>query len=216
MSDRFCRLPAHLLGEREGQLCQWPRDHVVTWHVNPAGGQLPDDEIVMTFGVAWAAWQEVSGLRARQVQRPQGANCVIDFGRIDGPFGILAWAELPCGSASNTRLRSRFDSGDRWAICDQCPSGKIDLLRVAIHEIGHLIGLGHEQDPSVPSIMDPSLSDVRSLQPWEIGQAVDRYGPAGGEPPPPEPPDDGDGGKDKSNCVLIEALERLLERRGER
>ena len=75
----------------------------------------------------------------------------------DGGAGTntLAHAYYPPPNGDGLAGDGHFDNGNTW---DVSPSGgAIDLLEVAVHELGHSLGLGHE--PAPPSgqnaIMNP-------------------------------------------------------------
>lgn len=57
----------------------------------------------------------------------------------DGPYGILAHAFFP------TDGRLHFDAEENWMA--HAENGAFDLQTVALHELGHILGLGHSQDP---------------------------------------------------------------------
>ncbi|XP_047951796.1 metalloendoproteinase 3-MMP-like [Salvia hispanica] len=71
-----------------------------------------------------------------------------DGSPFDGPHGVLAHAFPP------TDGRLHLDGDELWSI--GAVSDAIDLESVVLHEIGHLLGLGHSDNQE--SIMYPSIS----------------------------------------------------------
>ncbi len=67
----------------------------------------------------------------------------IRFGHhhIDGSGKTLAHAYYPFSTTDGLAGDVHFDSGDSWSIN---PKHGFDILEVAVHEIGHALGLGHE------------------------------------------------------------------------
>ncbi|KAK1549251.1 hypothetical protein Q3G72_008846 [Acer saccharum] len=69
----------------------------------------------------------------------------------DGPGRVLAHAFAP------TDGRLHYDADEQWAAGAAPGSNSFDLETVALHEIGHLLGLGHSRVEG--AIMYPSISN---------------------------------------------------------
>lgn len=84
----------------------------------------------------------------------------------DGIGNILALSNTPCGS-TDKQLKTIFDAAEPWV----AGSGAgIILLSVWMHELGHLCGLSHSDNPSdlmspyyTPDILYPQRGDKRRL-----------------------------------------------------
>jgi len=70
-----------------------------------------------------------------------------------------------------------FNSSLNWDVYDGAPRSSLDFRRTALHELGHVLGLGHET--VAPAIMAPRISATSTLQPDDIAGADSLYGLAG-------------------------------------
>ena len=70
-----------------------------------------------------------------------------------------------------------FNSAFDWDIYTGPRRQEIDFRRVALHELGHAVGLGHEN--SVPAMMSSSIGDLEILQDDDIAGANALYGGPG-------------------------------------
>lgn len=103
---------------------------------------------------AFTAWENVANLRFEEVLPNDTPDFRIawhkgnhgDGSPFDGPSNTLAHAFYPppCGGTHAGDLH--FDEAELWA--EDPGAGTIRLLQVAIHEIGHLLGLSHSRDES--------------------------------------------------------------------
>ena len=70
-----------------------------------------------------------------------------------------------------------FNASRDWDLYGGGRQAAIDFQRVAVHELGHALGLNHEQD--APAIMAPNVGNLRSPQADDIAGVRALYGGAG-------------------------------------
>ena len=136
---------------------------------------------------AFAAWSAVANIQFVQVAdngaafNASGATGDIRIAAhvFDGPSSVLAHAYYPPPNGASASGDMHFDVAENWS----CTSGTgvIDIGIVAIHEIGHAIGLQHEV--SNPAVMQPFYNPALTAPLVDdINGAVRIYGPAGRRP----------------------------------
>ncbi len=138
------------------------------------------------YGRAMSAWNETVDLRLQFADRGE-AICQVDFANLQG--STLAWSHLADNTCSRNK-QQRYDHR-HW--------GEHLLYLTALHELGHLIGLGHRNGNY---IMNPTiLTGLDGLTSHDITRARNLgYGaptgptpdppPTPTPPPTPQPPDD--------------------------
>ncbi|XP_026152415.1 stromelysin-3-like [Mastacembelus armatus] len=125
--------------------------------------QMSEDKVRLVFHEALGVWSAVTPLRFREVTKEK-ADIIIDFNRywhgdnlpFDGPGGILAHAFFP---RTHRQGEVHFDYDEHWTVGNNVGT---DLLQVAAHEFGHVLGLQHSLEPD--AVMCPFYSDSYPLQ----------------------------------------------------
>ncbi|KAG6599050.1 Metalloendoproteinase 3-MMP, partial [Cucurbita argyrosperma subsp. sororia] len=156
---------------------RWP-DHRrdLTYAFAPENGLT--DEVKGVFTRAFARWAAVTPLTFTAVESFRAADIRIGFYAgdhgdgepFDGVLGTLAHAFSPPSG------HFHLDGDESWVVTGDlrsAPVTAIDLESVAVHEIGHLLGLGHssvEESIMFPTItsrtrkVDLAVDDVTGIQ----------------------------------------------------
>ncbi|KAG5052645.1 hypothetical protein AAZX31_02G201500 [Glycine max] len=120
-----------------------------------------DDTFKSAIARAFSKWTPVVNIAFQETTSYETANIKILFASknhgdpypFDGPGGILGHAFAP------TDGRCHFDADEYWVASGDVTKSPVtsafDLESVAVHEIGHLLGLGHSSD--LRAIMYPSI-----------------------------------------------------------
>ncbi|KAL8040716.1 hypothetical protein ABFX02_10G116200 [Erythranthe guttata] len=119
---------------------RWPRSKAnLTYQFLPNTPEIAVDPVSRAF----QKWHSVSGFSFSRAQDSSSTDLVIGFFNrshgdgypFDGPGGVTAHAFRP------TDGRLHYDADEKWS--DGPAPDAMDLESIAVHEIGHLLGLGH-------------------------------------------------------------------------
>lgn len=163
---------------------RWRSSSQLTYAFDRASGNtaaVKEQQRNDIFYRAFAAWSAVVKLNFTRITDVSRADIKISFDAFehgdgepfDGELGVLAHAFSPEDG------RFHLDSDELWQadIRSTRNPAAIDLQSVVLHEIGHIIGLGHSADPD--AIMYPSISPLESkvtLAPDDVAGAQVLYG----------------------------------------
>lgn len=152
----------------------------LTYAFENDSADLPTDQARDIIRGAFNEWAKVSLLNFAEVSVNQNPTFRIawvkgdhgDGSPFDGPGNVLAHAFFPppCGGPHAGELH--FDEAEKFSAT---AGDGIHLGAVSLHEIGHLLGLSHSEDPS--AIMFPTYSSSRlQLDQDDINGINELYG----------------------------------------
>lgn len=159
--------------------CRWDT-RSLTYRDTLAFTGVADQDVARARQGAYDALQAACGIRFRPAADGEWANLVAEVTSMPSDIpNALAVASVVCGGGPGHGEWQRYNQDSYW-----------DAQRIyaaSLHEIGHNLGLGHDEDPL--SMMRAVLNEkITGPGPTDIANLQIRYGKPG-EPMPEYPPD---------------------------
>jgi hypothetical protein len=154
VDDKHCKWKKQeLTFAIQNRLALVGQDQITTAKIIRDGFKLYEPLTGLTF-------TETANWNSADIRIGKGAGRRYGF---DGPGNILAWAEMPAWD-DDVYLYSFFDASEPWNLRRE----GYGIIAAAVwqHELGHLLGLDHSENPGDlmapiynPQIIDPQAGD---------------------------------------------------------
>ncbi len=151
----------------------------------PAVMDLSQQEVESGLETALGVWASVANITFSESVSPKQPNSIdFTFISIDGSGDTLAQAYYP-DDVNREPIAGdiEFDMAEGWEIGDALGGAATDLVFVAIHEIGHSLGLEHSD--VFDSVMYPTISRTQvyeGLAESDVDAILALYAPAPAAP----------------------------------
>jgi hypothetical protein len=142
-------------------------------------GQIATPAYQVLVRRAFDAWEAVADIDFVEVADSANSDIRLAWDTIDGPGGVLgeAASSYYLGAVNTYDFSEvRFDIDENWSTQLAYVPTQVSFYAVALHEIGHTLGLGHPADST--TIMYAFQNDRVDLTPPDIAGIQAIYGPA--------------------------------------
>ncbi|WP_327000317.1 matrixin family metalloprotease [Dactylosporangium sp. NBC_01737] len=161
MTQSRCAMPDMRNGVAFATACAWDR-RTLTFAFDSGTDDVPGAAEIDAVRAAFATWAAAAPLTFTEVSVGQNPDIRIGWRPATDPDlsmvgGTLAHADFPpgCSVVTNTLPKPvHFDDSEHtWSVGAQ--PGAFDVETVALHEIGHILGLAHSSVPG--AVMFPTV-----------------------------------------------------------
>ena len=158
----------------------------LSYYIGNAPSGVSQQAFESAIETALDAWSEVVDIEFTQTDQPNQFDS-LDFTsrNIDGNGGTLAQAYFP-DDVNSPRIAGdvQFDTADNWEVGNQQGRQAFDLVWVAVHEIGHALGIDHlDHSDSVLAPFVSASQEFVGLSNHDVEAALEIYAPAANSDP---------------------------------